>query len=177
MLGHMLSSRSPYDVVLLVQLRNGSRVREAVEATRQFCETGQDLVLVRVEKHKDNDLRLMVLPEELRSGEGRQLLSEACARLSALRNPKAAVKVYCRRAYGFNTHGLRYAFVSYLLKKGVSPSIVAKITGHRLLDHILRYTEVRLVEEVLAGLRGWGARARARGSFPQKLLGKRSGML
>jgi hypothetical protein len=70
-LDHMLGSRSPYDVVLLVQLRNGSRVGEAVEAVRQFCASGQDLVLVRVEKHKDNDLRLMVLPEELRSGEGR----------------------------------------------------------------------------------------------------------
>ena len=154
MLGHMLSSRSPYDVVLLVQLRNGSRVGEAVEATVRFCKAGQDQVLVRVEKHRDGDQRLMVLPEELRSSEGRQLLSEACAALSALRNPKAAVKVYCRRAYGFNTHSLRYAFVSYLLKKGVSPSIVAKITGHRSLDHILHYTEVRLAEEVLAGLRG-----------------------
>jgi integrase len=153
-LGHMLSSRSPYDVVLLVQLRNGSRAGEAVEATVRFCEAGQDQVLVRVEKHRDGDQRLMALPEELRSSEGRQLLSEACAALSALRNPKAAVKVYCRRAYGFNTHGLRYAFVSYLLKKGVSPSIVAKITGHRSLDHILHYTEVRLAEEVLAGLRG-----------------------
>jgi len=50
MLGHMLSSRSPYDVVLLVQLRNGSRVGEAVEATVRFCEAGQDQVLVRVEK-------------------------------------------------------------------------------------------------------------------------------
>ncbi|NAZ32040.1 MAG: hypothetical protein GU352_04955 [Acidilobus sp.] len=106
----------------------------------RFCEAGQDQVLVRVEKHRDGDQRLMVLPEEPRSGEGRQLLSEACDALSALRNPKAAVKVYCRRAYGFNTHGLRYAFVSYLLKKGVSPSIVAKITGHRPLDHILHYT-------------------------------------
>jgi integrase len=154
MLGHMLSSRSPYDVVLLVQLRNGSRVGEAVEATVRFCKAGQDQVLVRVEKHRDGDQRLMALPEELRSSEGRQLLSEACAALSALRNPKAAVKVYCRRAYGFNTHSLRYAFVSYLLKKGVSPSIVAKITGHRSLDHILHYTEVRLAEEVLAGLRG-----------------------
>jgi len=110
----MLSSRSPYDVVLLVQLRNGSRAGEAVEATVRFCEAGQDQVLVRVEKHRDGDQRIMVLPEELRSGEGRQLLSEACAALSDLRNPKAAVKVYCRRAYGFNTHGLRYAFVSYL---------------------------------------------------------------
>jgi integrase len=173
MLGHMLSSRSPYDVVLLVQLRNGSRMGEAVEATVRFCEAGQDQVLVRVEKHRDGDQRLMVLPEELRSGEGRRLLKEACAALSALRNPKAAVKVYCRRAYGFNTHSLRYAFVWCLLKRGVSPSIVAKITGHRSLDHILHYTEVRLAEEVLAGLRGWGARAR--GSFPQKLLGKRPG--
>jgi hypothetical protein len=155
-LNHMLGSGSPYDVVLLVQLRNGSRVGEAVEAVRQFCETGQDLVLVRVEKHKGNDMRLMVLPEELRSVEGRQLLSEACSRLSALRSPKAAVKVYCRRTYGFNTYSLRYAFVSYLLKKGVSPSIVAKITGYRSLDHILHYTEVKLTEEVLAGLRGWG---------------------
>jgi integrase len=154
MLGHMLSSRSPYDVVLLVQLRNGSRVGEAVEATVRFCEAGQDQVLVRVEKHRDGDQCLMVLPEELRSGEGRRLLGEACSRLSALRNPKAAVKVYCRRAYGFNTHSLRYAFVSYLLKRGVSPSIVAKITGHRSLDHILHYTEVKLAEEVLSGLRG-----------------------
>ena len=40
------------------------------------------------------------------------------------------------------------------MKKGVSPSIVAKVVGHRSLDHILHYTEVRLVEEVLAGLRG-----------------------
>jgi hypothetical protein len=36
----------------------------------------------------------------------------------------------------------------------VSPSIVAKITGHRSLDHILHYTEVKLAEEVLTGLRG-----------------------
>jgi Phage integrase family. len=153
MLGHMLSSGSPYDVVLLIQLRNGSRVGEAVEATMRFCASGQDLVLVRIEKHKDNDLRLMVLPEELRSGEGRQLLSEACAALSALRSPKAAVKVYCRRTYGFNTHSLRYAFVSYLLKRGVSPSIVAKITGHRSLDHILHYTEMKTAEDILSSLK------------------------
>jgi hypothetical protein len=120
-LGHMLRARSPYDVVLLIQLRNGSRVGEAVEATMRFCEAGQGEVMVRVEKHRDGDQRLMVLPEELRSGEGRLLLVEACARLSALRVPKQAVKVYCRRAYGFNTHSLRYAFVSYLLRRGSRP--------------------------------------------------------
>jgi hypothetical protein len=126
-LDHMLSSRSPYDVVLLVQLRNGSRVGEAIEATVRFCETGQDQVLVRIEKHKDNDTRLMVLPEELRSGEGRQLLSEACAALSALKNPKAAVKVYCRRAYGFNTQpSLRLRFV---------PSEEGRVAKHSRQDN------------------------------------------
>jgi hypothetical protein len=35
----------------------------------------------------------------------------------------------------------------------LSPSI-AKVVGHRSLDYILHYTEVRLAEEVLAGLRG-----------------------
>ncbi|MFP3287548.1 MAG: tyrosine-type recombinase/integrase [Acidilobus sp.] len=52
-----------------------------------------------------------------------------------------------------STHSLRYAFISYLLRKGVSPSIVAKIVGHSSLDHILHYTEVKLAEEVLSGLR------------------------
>jgi len=35
----------------------------------------------------------------------------------------------------------------------VSSSIVAKTTGHRSLDHILHYIEVKLAEKVLAGLR------------------------
>jgi len=115
-------------VVLLVQLRNGSRVDEAVEATVRFCEAGQDQVLVRVEKHRDGDQRLMVLPEELRSDEGRQLLSEACAALSALRNPKAAIKVYCRRAYGFNTHRPS-------LRLHIVPSEKGRVALHSRKDH------------------------------------------
>jgi integrase len=100
---------------------------------------------VRVEKRRGNDWRLMVLPEELR---GRQLLKATCSMLSALRNPRAAVKVCCRRAYGFNAHSLRYAFITHLLSKGVSPSIIAKVTGHASLDYILRCTQVKTAEGV-----------------------------
>ncbi|ESQ23971.1 MAG: Phage integrase family [uncultured Acidilobus sp. JCHS] len=96
-------------------------------------------------------MKTMVPPEGLR--EGRRLLQAACARLSALRSPKRAVKTYCRRTYEFNTHSLRYAFITHLLRLSHSPSIVAKIMGHSSLDHILRYTEVEVAEEVLAGLR------------------------
>ncbi len=155
-LAHLYKTGSPWDVVLLVQLRNGSRIGEAIEAVKEFCNAKgrADSVRVRVEKHAKGDTRLMVLPEELRGAQGRDYLRQACLRLSRVKAPRVDIADYCRKAYGFNTHALRYAFITYMLKRGVSPSIVAKITGHRSLDHILHYTEVRLAEEVLSGLRG-----------------------
>jgi hypothetical protein len=58
---------------LLVQLRNGARIGEAIEAVKEFRESKGWAVSVRVriEKRKEGDTRLMVLPEELRSSEGR----------------------------------------------------------------------------------------------------------
>lgn len=149
---HLTKKKKPFDVVLLIQLRNGSRIGEAVESTLKFCESGQNKVLVNIEKHKTNDQRVMVLPEELRNKQGKLLLQGACTRLSELKNPKGAIKVYCERTYKFNSHSLRYAFITHLLKKGVSPSIIAKITGHRSLDHILHYTETKTAEEILSSL-------------------------
>jgi len=147
-LGHLRRTGHPWDVVLLVQLRNGSRIGEAIEAVRQFCETKAVAVRVRIEKHKGNDTRLIVLPEELR-----ERLRQACLRLSRLRAPKHAIAVYCRKAYGFNTHSLRYAYITYLLSRGVNPSFIAKITGHRNLSYILHYTEMRKAEDILLSVR------------------------
>jgi len=152
-LGHLYRTGHPWDVVLLVQLRNGSRIGEAIEATKAFCGTKATAVRVRIEKHKEGDTRLMVLPEELRGKEGREYLAQACLRLEKVKAPRVDIADYAKKTYGFNTHALRYAFVTYLLEKGVSPSIIAKITGHRSLDHILHYTEVRTAEDILASLK------------------------
>jgi integrase len=152
-LGHLYRTGHPWDIVLLVQLRNGSRIGEAVEAVKEFCRTKENAVRVRVEKHKGNDTRLMVLPEELRGKEGREYLAQACLRLTKVKNPKSAVKEYCRTTYGFNTHSLRYAFITYMLSKGVSPSFIARITGHRNLSHILTYTELKTAEDILMNVR------------------------
>jgi integrase len=152
-LGHLYRTGSPWDVILLVQLRNGSRIGEAIEAARQFCESKATAVRVRVEKHKEGDQRLMVLPEELRGKEGREHLRHACLRLSRVKAPKAAIGMYCRKTFGFNTHSLRYAYITYLLSKGVNPSIVAKITGHRNLSYILHYTELKTAEDILSSLK------------------------
>jgi integrase len=148
-LGHLYKTGHPWDVVLLIQLRNGARVGEAVEATKQFCNTKDYTVRVEVEKHKDNDTRLIVLPEELRSKEGRDYLASACLRLAKVRNPKSTIKQYCRATFGYNTHSLRYAFITYMLSKGISPSFIAKITGHKNLSYILHYTETKTAEDIL----------------------------
>ena len=149
---HLNKKRKPQDVVLLIQLRNGSRVGEAVDALKEFCESGKIEVYIRVEKHRNsNDQRLMMLPEELRTSQGKILLQSACSWISGIENPKAAIKTYCKRTYGFNTHGLRYAFVTYMLGKGVNPSIIAKITGHKNLSYILHYTELKTAEDLLRG--------------------------
>jgi len=154
-LAHLYKTGSPWDVVLLVQLRNGSRIGEAIEAVKEFCNAKgrADSVRVRVEKHAKGDTRLMVLPEELRGAQGRGYLRQACLRLSRVKAPRVDIADYCRRAYGFNTHALRYAFITYMLKRGVSPSIVAKITGHRNLSYILHYTELKTAEDILSSLK------------------------
>jgi len=152
-LGHLYKTGHPWDVVLLIQLRNGSRIGEAIEAAKAFCETKATAVRVRIEKHKEGDTRLMVLPEELRGKEGKEYLAQACLRLAKVKNPKSAVKVYCKATYGFNTHSLRYAYITYLLSKGVNPSFIAKITGHRNLSYILHYTELKTAEDILLSVK------------------------
>ena len=67
-----------------------------------------------------------MLSVELLSIEGKRLVSR--------------LKVYTRYTYSFNMYSLRYAFITYLLRQGVSSSIIAKITRNSCLDHILTYT-------------------------------------
>ncbi len=136
-----------YAAVLLIQLRNGSRVSEALEAALRFAEEGGREVQVRVRKHKRETLRLMVLPEELKP---RDL--QVCR--SILSEPRALerVKDYARKRLGVNSHSLRYAFITYLAKQGVQPQLIAKITGHAKLDYILRYTQRKKAEELLRDL-------------------------
>jgi Phage integrase family. len=139
-LGHLYRTGHPWDVILLIQLRNGSRIGEAIEAAKAFCESKAASVRVRIEKHKEGDTRLMVLPEELRNKEGRELLAKACLRLEKVKAPRVDIADYAKKTFGFNTHALRYAFITYLLKRGVSPSIIAKIlaTGLSTTSSITR---------------------------------------
>jgi site-specific recombinase XerD len=151
-LKHMSKAKAPakcYDAILLIQLRNGSRVSEAVRAFKMFLESKSIEIEVQVSKKRQKqEKRLMVIPQELlsvvspcfdlRNTEDRILINR--------------VKNYCLYTYKFNTHSLRYAFITFLLRQGVSPSIIAKITKHSRLDFILSYTQEKAAEEVLRKL-------------------------
>jgi len=137
-----------YACVLLIQLRNGSRVSEAVDAAVKFADQRSSEVYVRVRKRRDGYERLMVLPEELRIQD-----IAVCRDILSRGNAVLRVKVYAKKILGINTHSLRYARITYMLRNNVSPSIVAKITGHKKLDYILTYTQIKTAEEALRSIR------------------------
>ncbi|MEM4501773.1 MAG: tyrosine-type recombinase/integrase [Thermofilaceae archaeon] len=136
-----------YAFILLIQLRNGSRVSEAVRAFREYLASGRREVYVPLSKKKKPEVRLMVIPDvEFDRASVVELLEVSEEALTK------RVKMYAKNRLKVNTHSLRYAFITYLLKEGVNPSIVAKITGHTKLDFILHYTQAKAAEEVLRGL-------------------------
>ena len=60
----------------------------------------------------------------------------------------ANIKMFCREQLGYNTHALRYAYISYLAREGISAQIIAKITGHMTLKYILYYTQKTEAEKI-----------------------------
>ena len=134
-----------YNAILLIQVRNGCRISEAVDAFIEFVKTKKFEVLTRVAKKKNAEERLIVIPSELRNENFNDCIDIIADRKKLL----TRVKVFCLRKYGFNTHSLRYAFITYLLRNGIETPIVAKITKHSKLDMILKYTQEKTAEAVL----------------------------
>ncbi|MGC9132637.1 MAG: tyrosine-type recombinase/integrase [Candidatus Micrarchaeia archaeon] len=135
-----------YSLILLLQLRNGARISEAVRAFKVWLSNpSKKEVEIRVSKKKKEESRLMEIPKEflkfnikdfewVKDVEEKDLIDRV--KTFAFRNK-------------INTHSLRYSFVTYLLKKGINPSIVAKITHHSNLNYILTYTQQKEAEKAL----------------------------
>jgi integrase len=125
-----------YWAILLVQLVNGARIGEAVNGFIEFAKTGKRELRVRVEKQKAENLRLIVIPEVI---DYKRVVWLVAEKIRA-RKLKYRVIMWLRNKLGLNSHSLRYLFVSYMARKGVSAQEIAKITGHKNLNHILHYT-------------------------------------
>jgi len=146
--------RRLYLTILLTQLRNGSRIGEAIDFIHSVTQEYKREGLITVEKRKDNYQRLMVLPKEITKTDILTIKGALEEELKAHGKKGLVVKIstWVKKTYSFNTHSLRYAFVSYLAKKGYPPQLIAKITGHRRLDYILHYTQEKMARQILEQL-------------------------
>jgi len=133
-----------YTAIAILQLTNGLRASEAARALLTFLKTKQIELEVAVSKKKHPETRLVVIPKPLLD-----------LNLSVDANEKTLTnryKSYLKWRYGFNSHSLRYAFITYLLRQGINASLIAKITHHSRLDYILTYTQQKTSENILREL-------------------------
>lgn len=138
-------NRIAYDCVLLVQLRNGARIGEALNAVLAFMQTGQREQEIPAEKHRKKEVnRLVIIPQEIRKADLQGLEG---------RDPGKAIKAienYAIRHFGFNTHSLRYAFITHLAADEKQPvNVVASITEHSNVNMLTHYIEKSKAREIL----------------------------
>jgi len=137
-----------YFIISLIQLRNGSRISEAIRAFKEWVRSNKTEIYVRVSKKKEYEERLMIIPHEL--AQYRLLCVELLdIEDRALRDIVRAVLHYY---FKWNTHSLRYAFITHLLKNNINVAIVSKMIKHSRLDTLLHYVQVKESEKVLREL-------------------------
>lgn len=130
-----------YDSILLIQLRNGLRVSESVRAYKQYLLTKKTEISVKISKKRKHEERMVIIPEEVIE----------CLDLLQVDDKVLVnrIKSYASGVLKINTHSLRYAFITHLLRNGVNPVIISKILKHSKLDFILTYTQEKAAANVL----------------------------
>jgi hypothetical protein len=156
-----------YIIVSMIQLRNGSRITEAVDGFKQFIEEGVDLndkINVKIAKSKSTKYkkdtkeafrtktryRKMVYPIKWMGNE----ISEIENIREYLENYKGdlnrRVLDYLLMNHNCNTHSLRYSCINYLLydqKKEMA--LVAKFVGHSNVNQLVTYTQKKESDKLL----------------------------
>jgi integrase len=129
-------------LILLIQLRNGARLSEAYDALYEFARTKAREVYVRLRKQKKEKMRLMIRPEVITDEDLDNVVKIHIN----------SVYRFAVRVLGTNTHSFRYAAVTYWSRRGLPANVIARITGHSNLNHLITYTQIRTGEETLRNL-------------------------
>jgi hypothetical protein len=167
----ILKRKIIYCTIAIIQLRNGSRIREACEAYKKwviekkkgplnikiaksekksFKKTGKDGKELTI-KAKKPRFRRMVFPEEWIS---MGILKHSQGEEEWIKDEKMMQRVLDFMFYNFdkcNTHSLRYSFINYMLyTKRKSSEEVAKICGHKDCSMLTRYTQQKNADFTLS---------------------------
>ncbi|ACV25257.1 tyrosine-type recombinase/integrase [Methanocaldococcus fervens] len=158
-----------YLITYLLQLRNGCRIWEAISGMiniainlDNFDWNERIIVRVRTQKRKDLEFREIILPKFI-TKEDIELVKSIFINIkkeidekSTLEEKLAVKKKIVKRFgawlyknYKINTHSLRYAYITYLGKRGIPAQVLAKITKHKNQNYITYYTQNVLAKEIL----------------------------
>lgn len=140
-----------YTILGSLQLRNGSRISEAVEALKEITLSNSSHVETTVLKRSDNFKRSVILPDFI------MLADLVYIRDLILSNENKAlvsnISTFFKKQYGFGTHALRHSFITYLgIEKNVPAQVISKITGHKNLNQIIGYTDSKKANTILESI-------------------------
>lgn len=149
--GHELK-RLAYLTISLVQLQNGSRISETINAVKQFI-TDYELkvAIITIAKRKDGFKRKILLPEIINP----ELLKKIkpIIKNDSIEELSKKIRMFLTRHYGWNTHSLRYALINYLAIEKKKPiNLVSKLVGHKNMNQLLTYTQNKHVDELLVSI-------------------------
>ena len=141
-----------YYSIALIQLTNGLRASEAVEALKNYIEHNK--AVCRVRKRKDNIEREVIIPNLIHLH--KPLLEKIYYEVFNSNIDTNKYKVWCLYNLKTNSHSLRYAFENYISKKIADTSLITLFQGRKSLNshlHYLRYKEAKeLVEKEIKKL-------------------------
>jgi Phage integrase family. len=129
--------------VAYIQLMNGARVSEALEALRHYIKTKQ--ITFKLPAKKTKVLRPFRIPELIQVN---KILYDTYSSF-AFEIDKHDIIVHLKRVFGWNSHSLRYAFIRYAIEKGYSAEVLALILGHKKIDTTLNYSRNIRSESIL----------------------------
>jgi len=136
-----------YWVILAIQLTNGLRISEAIEATRKWLKTGKSTIEVKVRKKRGKqEYRPVKIPKFVRK------TREYLDYVLEIREDKIERRIVSWASkHGINTHSVRYAWVTKKLKEGVNPAIVASALRHSKLDMLMKYVQKIEADKLILG--------------------------
>lgn len=147
-----------YQLIAMIQLRNGSRISEAVEAFYKFINEDdfEKRVLVKIAKSKSTKYKKYSKEKYITKTRFREMkfpntwieikylkkIKYYLKHYTTEKKLKKRVLAYLLRNLKSNTHSLRYAFINYMIYiKKEEMGKVAKHIGHSNLNQLIRYTQ------------------------------------
>lgn len=152
-------NRLIYSLIAMIQLRNGSRIREACHALAAFLDNDniEDRVVVKLAKSKaikykkethemyetKQRYREMIFPSKWIKLPLHLHIQYFLEKIDKKRLMKRVLD-YLLINFNCNTHSLRYSFINYMLyEKKKEMTIIAKFVGHSNVSQLVRYTQLK----------------------------------